>query len=143
MEPLQPEFRALHLHGLPITFERRLFTAGAQRELVYFAGLVGGQPLPYRLDHNLSVGMKHALKLASDNSGSSLRASDRRFWRRVWDSFVARRPLAGPKQFIRVSTPVKDDDIGKADALLEDFLARWLQPVPYQTELAAWRQKAQ
>lgn len=142
MEPIQPEFRPLTVHGIPLVFERRVFATGTQRELVYFAGLVGGQPLPYRLDHNLSVGMKHALKMAKDETGTTLRASDRRFWRRVWDSFTARRRLIGPKQFIRVSTPVVGDEVAKADALLEEFLPRWLQPVAFEKEIEAWQQSA-
>jgi Protein of unknown function (DUF3485) len=139
MEPVQPEFKHVVVHGIPILFERRVFSSGMQRELVYFAGLVGGQPLPYRLDHNLSVGMKHALRTAKDQTGTTLRASDKRFWRRVWDSFLARRPLTGPKQFLRISTPVPEEGISEADALLEDFLPRWLQPVAYRKELEEWR----
>src|SRR5215212_6959379 len=71
MAPVQPEFESLVVHGIPLLFERRVFSSGGQRELVYFAGLVGGQPLPYRFDHNLSVGMKHALHVAKDETGTS------------------------------------------------------------------------
>ena len=67
MEPVQPEFRQVNLHGIPLLLERRVFSTGRQRELVYFTGLVAGQPLPYRLDHNLSVGMRHALHAAQMN----------------------------------------------------------------------------
>jgi hypothetical protein len=140
MEPVQPEFREITVHGLRIAFERRLFVTGKERELVYFAGLVGGQPLPYRLDHNLSVGMKHALRTAKDQTGTTLRASDKRFWRRVWDSFLARRPLSGPKQFIRISTPVAvEGSIAEADARLEAFLPQWLVAVPYENEIQGWK----
>ncbi len=135
MEPAQPEVKELFVKGIPILFERRVFTFGEQRELVYFSGLVGGQPLPYRLDHNLSVGMRHALRQAKDQTGTSLRASDKRFWARVWDSFLARRPLAGPKQFLRISTPLRGNP-QSVDALLEHFLAQWLEVVPYPKELA-------
>jgi hypothetical protein len=140
MEPTQLEFRELSVHGVPIAFERRIFDNGPQRELVYFAGLVGGQPLPYRLDHNLSVGMKHALHTAKDETGTTLRASDQRFWERIWESFASRRPLIGPKQFLRISTTVSGSDLGSADALLEDFLPRWLELVPYDKELKEWLQ---
>jgi hypothetical protein len=141
MEPAQPEFKRVTVHGIPLLFERRVFVSGTQRELVYFAGLVGGQPLPYRLDHNLSVGMKHALRTAKDQTGTTLRASDKRFWRRVWDSFLARRRLIGPKQFLRISTPIAEGGFAQADALLEDFLPRWLQSVAYEKEIQEWRSK--
>lgn len=139
MEPTQPEVSRIDLHGIPLVLERRIFVNGPVRELVYFAGLVGGQPLPYRLDHNLSVGMKHALRTASDETGTSLRASDKRFWQHVWDSFTAGRRLIGPKQFIRISTPITEGAIGHADALLTEFLPKWLVPVDYDKELQAYR----
>jgi hypothetical protein len=139
MEPIQPEFTQVMVHGIPIRFERRVFASGVQRELVYFAGLVGGQPLPYRLDHNLSVGMKHALHAAKDQTGTTLRASDQRFWRRVWDSFISRRRLIGPKQFVRISTPVSESAPGEADAILESFLPQWLRAIPYESELSDWK----
>jgi hypothetical protein len=138
LEPVQPDYREVLIHGVPILFERRIFSSGSERELVYFGGLVGGQPLPYRLDHNLSVGMRHALRLAQDTTGATLRASDKRFWQRVWDSFIARRPLIGPKQFLRVSTPLADIEVAQADSLLVDFLSHWLKPVAYQKELQEW-----
>jgi hypothetical protein len=139
MEVTEPDSRQIRLHGIPLALERRIFHHNGNRELVYFGGLVGGQPLPYRLDHNLSVGMKHALRTARDQTGTSLRASDERFWGRVFDSFVARRPLMGPKQFIRISTPMASDDGGQADALLTEFLSQWLQPVEYNAELRSWK----
>jgi hypothetical protein len=100
---------------------------------------VGGQPLPYRLDHNLSVGMRYALRVTGERSGTTLRASDKRFWTRVWDSFTSRSPLLGPKQFIRISTSIQGDDVAHADALMRDFTVRWLQPVDYQSELRNWK----
>lgn len=142
MEPVQPEFRQVNLHGIPLLLERRVFSTGRQRELVYFTGLVAGQPLPYRLDHNLSVGMRHALHAAQDRTGTSLRASDQRFWQRIWDSFIARRPLVGPTQFLRVSTPIVGNDIEKADALLEGFLPAWLQPAVFEKEIEDWNRSS-
>jgi hypothetical protein len=139
MEPTAPEVRAMTLHGISMLLERRIFSAGTNRELVYFGGLVGGQPLPYRLDHNLSVGMKQAMRLAKDRTGSTLRASDERFWARVWDAFLARRPLIGPKQFVRISTPISDGNPVATDELLVRFLAAWLLPVDYNSELDSWK----
>jgi len=138
MEAVQPECKAISVPGVSLVFERRVFVSSLQRELVYFAGVVGGQPLPYRLDHNLSVGMKHALQTAKEQTGTALRASDQRFWTRIWDAFVARRPLTGPKQFIRISTPVSEGGLEQADRLLGDFLPQWLMTVPYDQEIAAW-----
>jgi hypothetical protein len=138
-EPVQPDMVTLTVHGIPILFERRIFVQAGERELVYFGGMVGGQPLPYRLDHNLSVGMKYAINTASRGTGTAYRASDTLFWRRVWDSFTSRRPLLGPKQFVRVSTSVRERSIDEADALLQAFIPLWLQAADYQEELERWR----
>jgi Protein of unknown function (DUF3485) len=142
LHPAEPQFKVVNVHGIPVGCERRVFSSGPNRELVYFAGLVGGQPLPYRLDHNLAVGLKHGVRLTADQTGTALRAVDSLFWRRIWDSFASRRPLIGPKQFIRISTPVAEGGIGQADGLLEDFLPRWLQLVAYEKEIKEWRAKA-
>lgn len=138
-DPVVPDHVEVTVHGVPIVFERRVFVFGGQRELVYFGGLVGGQALPYRLDHNLSVGMRHALRTAVDRTGTTARATDRRFWERVWDSFVSRRPLLGPKQFFRVSTQVAGGDLAPQDRLLAGFLERWLLPADLERERAAWQ----
>ena len=64
---------------------------------------------------------------------------DARLWERVWDGFRSRRPLLGPKQFIRISTPLRGTDLAAADRLLFEFLEQWLEPVDYAAELAAWQ----
>jgi hypothetical protein len=138
--PVQPDCVEISVQGRKLLFERRLFATASQRELVYFGGLVGGQPLPYRLDHNLSVGMRSALRTAGGRGGSALRASDKRFWQRVWDSFVSRQPLLGPKQFVRLSTPIHGDDLTPGDRLLAEVLGQWLTPSDFQQEMQAWRQ---
>lgn len=138
LEVTTPDAVEVNLHGRKLVFERRVFSGGGQRELVYFGGIVGGQPLPYRLDHNLSIGMRYALAGAQDRTGSSLRASDSLFWRRVWDSFITRSPLFGPKQFVRISTPVGTEDPARGDRLLVEFLNQWLAVGDYPKELAAW-----
>jgi hypothetical protein len=99
---------------------------------------VGGQPVPYRLDHNLSVGMKRALRVAAGQAESGVRAADTRFWGRIWRGFVERNPLLGPKQFIRVSVSSSGEDLAEGDRLLQDFLRRWLEPSDYEAELRAW-----
>ena len=141
LEPAVPDTAELLLQGLTLRFERRIFTIGSERELVYFCGLTGGQPLPYRLDHNLSVGLKYQLRTAKDKTGSTVRASDQRLWDRVWESFISRRPLLGPKQFLRISTPIQGEDSSVADRLLREFLLSWLVSVDYQKELEAWQRK--
>lgn len=140
-EPVEPDHLELTVHGVPMVFERRIFTAGGERELVYFGGLVGGRPLPYRLDHNLNVGLRFATVPPdkSKSRGFFARAVDARLWERVWDGFVTRRPLLGPKQFLRISTPLRGLSVPEADALLRQFLERWLEPTDYATELAAWQ----
>ncbi|MBI4326078.1 MAG: exosortase-associated EpsI family protein [Chloroflexi bacterium] len=141
LEPAVPDLVEVALHGITLRFERRIFATGNQRELVYFCGLTGGQPLPYRLDHNLSIGLKYQLRTAKDKSGATLRASDQQLWNRVWESFVSRRPLLGPKQFLRVSTPIQGEDSSAADQLLKEFLPSWLASVDYQKELEAWQRR--
>ncbi len=138
LEPIQPDHLELEVRGIRMQFERRLFDHGGVRELTYFGGLVGGQPVPYRLDHNLSVGMKRALRQAAGTTESAVRVADTRFWVRVWEGFLDRSPLVGPKQFVRVSTRVHGEDYGRADAILEGFLNEWLEPSDYEAELAAW-----
>lgn len=129
IDPLPPEQAAIDVAGLHLNCERRVFVAGDQRELVYFFGLVGGRPLPYRLDHNLSVGMRYAVRDSENRErGASLRASDSLLWERVWDSFWSRRPLLGPKQFIRISTPVRSEDYAAADRRLREMAGKWLLP---------------
>jgi len=100
---------------------------------------VGGQPLPYRLDPHLSIGLKTREKSLAGIFGKMLGAIDARFLSWPWKSFVNRRPLNGPKQFIRVSTPVFGNDAGNADRLLAGFLPQWLVPVDYRQELGQWR----
>jgi hypothetical protein len=140
IDPVQPDFVELSVQGRKLGFERRVLATPSQRELVYFGGLVGGQPLPYRLDHNLSVGMRYAMRAADRRGGAALRASDARFWQRVWDSFVSRQPLLGPKQFIRLSAPVRGDDLAAGDRLLAEVLGQWLTPADFRQEMQAWRQ---
>ncbi len=143
-EPVVPDSVELDVHGVKILFERRVFVAGGHRELVYFGGLVGGQPLPYRLDHNLSVGMKFAVDEAAKKSGAAgagTRAVDKRFWERIWEAFKARRQILGPKQFVRISTEVVGGDLASADARLRSFLELWLEPTDYDAELRSWTER--
>jgi hypothetical protein len=52
---------------------------------------------------------------------------DSLLWRRVLESFLSRRPLLGPKQFLRISTPL-DGAEADADQRLRQFLPLWLEP---------------
>ena len=140
MEALEPDVVELPLHGVTLQFERRIFSQGQHRELVYFTGLTGGQPLPYRLDHNLSVGWRQQQGAGGVPRDAALRASDSRLWRRVWDSFWSRRPLLGPKQFLRLSTVVSGGDVAGADRVLQEFLPLWLLPADYAGELKQWKE---
>jgi len=99
----------------------------------------GGQPLPYRLDQHLNIGIKRGEKAPTGIFGRMLDAIDGRFFSWPWKSFVNRRPLNGPKQFIRVSTPILENDPKSADKLLVDFLPRWLVAADYRQELGHWR----
>ena len=133
IEPTAPDVVEMTVHGVRLQMERRIFAFRGERELVYFAGLIDGQPLPYRLDHNLSVGLRTASP-DSAVSGSAARASDAHFWQRLWTSFASRSELLGPKHFIRISTPIRSGDTVAADKLLQSFAAQWLTPGDYENE---------
>ncbi len=125
IEPVDPDFVELEVRGTRLGIERRLFVSpGGGRELVYFFGLVGGQTLPYRLDHNLGVGQRFA---RTEGTGTQQRAVDRVLWRRVWESFVNRRQLLGPKEFFRISTSVAGPSVKESDALLQRALGELLE----------------
>jgi hypothetical protein len=141
IEPGVPDVIELTIHGVSLTVERRVFVFNGQRELVYFCGLVGGRTLPYRLDHNLSVGLRTALKSNVATSGTAARVSDAHFWKRLWASFASRRALDGPKQFLRISTPVRRE-LEQSDKVLQEFLAQWLAPGDYEQERASFRAMA-
>lgn len=139
IQPIQPDYVEVEIQGDKIGFERRLFVAGSRFELVYFTGMVGGQTLPYRLDHNLSVAMKYQFEKDRENTtGTANRMVDSKLWGRVWDSFKSRRPLLGPKQFIRISTTVHPDQLEPGDVRLKHFLGEWLERVDYVKEMEIW-----
>lgn len=135
IESSTPNLQEITLNGTRIPVERRIFSFGASRELVYFCGFVDGQVLPYRLDHNLSSGIRKSLQ-GGESSGTLHRASDIHFWQRLWTTFASRRQLSGPKQFIRLSTPLQAEDVASADARLQKFLTQWLIPGNYASEHA-------
>jgi len=139
IDVISPDSLELEVHGVQMQFERRLFVHDTQRELVYFGGLVGGMPVPYRLNHNLSVGMRRALREAAGKKESIVRATDTRFWARIWKGFVDRDPVMGPKQFIRLSTSCSGQDLSEQDRLLRDFLSLWLEPSDYEAVIETWR----
>jgi hypothetical protein len=130
-----PETAEVRLHGIRLKFERRIFAAGEQRELVYFGALVGGQPLPYRLDHFLGSAPRTEKPASADETGTVGRLRQARLWGWVWESFVNRRPLTGPQQYLRVSVPLEGISPARGDELLADFLSRWLLPSDYRSEL--------
>lgn len=141
LSPVSPSVVQVKVNGVEMLFERRLFVGGGKRELVYFGGMVGGQPVPYRLDHNLPIGLKRAMRVAAKGAESGVRAADTTFWRRIWQGFVDRNPLLGPKQFVRLSTACPREDLSEGDRVLQEFLGRWLEPSDYQAELQAWMAK--
>lgn len=139
--PISPDVLEFEVRGVRMLFERRLFVHGSQRELVYFGGMVGGQALPYRLDHNLPVGLRRALRVKAGTGESAVRAANTQFWSRIWRGFIDRNPLVGPKQFVRISTASPSADATEADRILQDFLGRWLEPSDYEAEIQAWLAK--
>jgi hypothetical protein len=136
LETAAPDNVELTLHGLSIHFERRVFNYKGHRELVYFAGLVGGRPLPYRLDHNLSVGLRFQSRPGFDEKASTLRVADGLLWRRLAESFFSRRALVGPKQFVRISTSASLGESRESDELLQRLLPELLILADYGTEMS-------
>ncbi|PYM11057.1 MAG: hypothetical protein DME18_15030 [Verrucomicrobia bacterium] len=128
------------VHGIHLRFERRIFTAGGQRELLYFGALVGGQPLPYRLDQFLSSAQRVESPASADKTGTLSRLRQGRMWGWIWESFVNRRPLIGPQQYLRISVPLKGITADRGDEVLRDFLSRWLLPADYSRELQQQQQ---
>lgn len=131
IEPAEPSFVSIDVNGIEVGFERRIFSNRGRRELVYFCGLVNGNQLPYRLDHNLDVGLQAGKMERTKGVGSSLRMIDRKFWTGIGNSFLSREFLWGPKQFVRVSTPcsgLKND----SDDLLIAFIQDWLEFQPLE-----------
>ncbi len=139
IEAVEPQTVDLQVAGTPVQFERRIFSSASQRELVYFGGLIGGKPLPYRLDHNLSIGARFQSGAQHQAREAALRASDRHFWKRLWDSFASREEVFGPKHFIRVSTPIDGEEVKSADGRLQAFLPQWLVRGDYNAEKEAWK----
>lgn len=134
-----PDFLDLEIHGVGLRFERRVFSHGSERMLVYFGAVVGGKPLPYRLDQYHSSG-----SIVTGDMGSSVRAWRRltqgRVWGWAWDSFVQRTPMYGPQQFVRISTRV-GIDLSPGDHVLQEMLQHWMRPVAYTEELQTWQQR--
>ena len=135
LEPAAPDVAEVPVHGIHLRFERRIFTAGGQRELLYFGALVGGQPLPYRLDQFLSSAQRVESPASADKTGTLTRLRQGRMWGWIWESFVNRRPLIGPQQYLRISVPLKGITADRGDEVLRDFLSRWLLPADYSREL--------
>ena len=111
----------------------------ADAELARRVEALGQGKSPFR--PHLGIGIKRGEKSFAGIFGKLLGAIDARFLSWPWKSFVNRRPLNGPKQFIRVSTSVFGNDARDADRLLTDFLPHWLVPVDYRQELGQWRRR--
>ena len=135
---VEPAFVDCSVGGLDFRWERRLFEISGHKELVYYGALVGGQPLPYRLDQYLAwAGTKPEHETAFAHFGSHLR--DKSYWQPVWEAFRNRVPLSGPQEFFRVSTQVMGDDFQAADDLLRRFLPQWLERGDYRQEYGEWQ----
>ncbi|MCS1408651.1 MAG: hypothetical protein M2R45_01827 [Verrucomicrobia subdivision 3 bacterium] len=126
--PVKPYVITKEVDGIEMMLERRVFSAGNARELVYFGATVGGKPLPYRMDVHLNAALGNTV--TEHRSGPLSRLVNPRVWGWAFESFQNRTRLAGPQQFIRISTPVTDD-IKEAERRLNFFLEKWLVSTPY------------
>lgn len=133
---IQPESIAVKIAGKDILFERRCFSFQGQMQLVYFGALVGGNAVPYRMNYFKAVGDTGSM---TDADMQLARVGDRRFWSTILNSFRSRKSLQGPSHFIRVSTSVKSDDLGRGDQVLNDFLKDWLRRASFKDEFEQWQ----
>lgn len=133
IESTETGVQEVTVHGVPLQLERRIFDFRGNRELVYFCGLVDGRVLPYRLDHNLSG----KLRRESGTRAAGF-AKDTHFLTRLWESFTSRRELSGAKQFVRISTPLRGEELEDADLRLTEFISSWLVPGDYAEERERW-----
>ena len=140
IEPEMPFHRRIKIHGIEMVMERRVFSIGPHRELVYFGALVGGAALPYRMDQYLGSGMGRQGGGGGDVGGSFGRLFNSRVWTWAMESFAKRARLAGPQQLIRISTPV-EESLEDADSRLLEFFEQWLTVVDYEEELARFEQE--
>lgn len=124
LEVLRPDHVKGTIDGKKWIWERRLFSRSGHRELVYFGGLVDGEPPLYRLDHNLSVagGGRELL----DDTKTLSRMTDSHIWRRALDVFISRNAVRGRRLFLRASTQVFGEELANADKLLSEMLSRWM-----------------
>jgi hypothetical protein len=139
IEPTEPDCFALSLHGVPMQFERRIFSFGNRKELVYFSALVGGKALPYRIDQYYRAARQKTTESQGDAESTLLRLKQGRLWGWAWESFVGRTPLSGPQQFIRISTTLNGTTEAEAEKRLQEVLPLWLNLTNYQQELDRWK----
>jgi hypothetical protein len=140
LEKVEPEVREVVLYRTPVLFERRCFRGGENKELVYFGALIGGQPLPFRLDQYLGFGLRASQAGNAITTEAFARAKDKQFWAWMWNCFRARRTVGGATHFIRISTPVTVAGVASGDQLLLEFLQAFLQPADFETDLRQWKQ---
>lgn len=127
IEESLPERMVVESSGGEWILERRLFRHGDALELVYFGGLVDGSPPGFRLDHNLSVAMRHQLRRRElDGTSSLARVWDGRMWGRAWETFQSRNSLTGSRMLFRISTAVREDAVAQGDRTLREFLRNWI-----------------
>ncbi len=123
MLTVTPSVTTFQVHGLEIPFERRIFEKGGRRELVYYAGLLSGRPLPFRLawdDRTVQA-------TAEGTNTFGLRSL-----KRIPQAFWSRKTLSGPKQFLRLSTEITGASAEEEDVLLKTFVGAWLKPGEFQ-----------
>jgi hypothetical protein len=141
IEPAEPEVQETMLSSIPVRFERRLFRGGNRSELVYFGAILGGRPVPFRLDQYLSFGRRMGRSEDTMATEAYRRAGDARFWACMWNCFRNRLSFNSAAHFIRVSTPVSTTDLASSDRLLQEFLRAFLVPTDYAAEAREWRAK--
>lgn len=131
--PEGPFFKERKLLGIDLVLERRVFSFGRNRELVYFGVIVGGKS--YRMDQLLDSEMNR------ENPGERLGIVrgfiegllNSRRWSKPIESFLNRDRFIGPQHMFRVSTSVQGS-LDSAEDRLEEILKKWLVPASYQDE---------
>ena len=121
---VEPFFTIKVIDGVSLNLERRIFTKGRLRELVYFGAIVGGKPLPYRMDLYLRAALGKTI--TGQTHGPMSRVVNPRVWSWALESFISRTRFSGSQQLIRISTPV-DGDLEAAEARIDSVLTSWLE----------------
>lgn len=113
VEEAVPNLTVIEFEDHSIIFERRIFSYNGIRQLVYFTGLLNGQQLPFRLNHNYKNYRNDIYKIFNED-----------VMQRLTQTFKSRLTLKGKKNFIRFSTEI-NYGLKQTERDFSDFISSW------------------